>query len=148
MGLHKSKNYTYLNDKIFNSSQEINLLLSAQFMASPIWILGDLKEELDYREEIDLSQELQDKLDKLYEILMTSFDSSYPPDSGFKTIEEVKYFLYYQVYVATLLSSEYKQGKILLYGKDHTLCSIEEYIKYLSSITDEDLKVSLRADLQ
>ena len=56
--------------------------------------------------------------------------------------------MYYQGYVATLLSSENKQGKVFLYGEDHTLCSIEEYIQYLSTLTDDDLKVWLRADLQ
>jgi len=60
----------------------------------------------------------------------------------------VRYYLYYTLYVATLLSCEYKQGNVLLYGDAKEPISIEEYIKYLSKLTDEDLKSWLRADLQ
>ncbi len=76
---------------------------------------------------------------------------------GFRIIEEVRYYLYYKLYVVTLISGEYKQGNILLYGfdtaygnfqKKDNLYTVEEYIKHLSKLTDEDLKLWLRDDLQ
>ena len=76
---------------------------------------------------------------------------------GFRTLEEIRYYFYYKLYVATLISSEYKQGNIWLYGFDaeygntqekDNLYMVEEYIKHLSTLTDEDLKVWLRPDLQ
>jgi hypothetical protein len=137
-----------------NKNANIDILLWEEFLcSSAIWELipskyGILKEPIDHHENMDLSENLRVKLDKFIKINDSSFDDSYPPDSGFHSIEEVRYYLYFKLYVATLLSSEYKQGKVFLYGKDNALCSIEEYIKYLSTLTDEDLKVWLRADLQ
>lgn len=143
-----------VGESIFENGDIPDLLISIEFLGPVLWALIKNEDGTYFRDSTDhhiepvLSQELIKKLDKLYEIYMTSFDNSYPPDSGFKTIEEVKYYLYYQVYVAVLLNSEYNQGKVFLYGKDNTLCSLEEYIKYLSTLTDEDLKAWLRADLQ
>lgn len=76
---------------------------------------------------------------------------------GFRTLQEVKYYFLYKLYVVTLLSSEYRQGKVLLYGFDdiygnlkqvENLYTIEKYIKHLSILTDEDFKSWLRPDLQ
>lgn len=128
-----------------------NIILNLEYLGGALWEIDHkgLTHYIEYEKKLDISNALKEKIFYLHnEIFMSSFDDSYPPDSGFHTIEEVRYFLYYELYVATLLSSEYQQGKILLYGKDHTLCSIEEYVKYLSTLTDEDLKAWLRADLQ
>ena len=103
---------------------------------------------VDNYSDLGLSSEAIAKLDKLYKFNIIAYDDAYPPDSGFHTIEEVKYRLYYKLYVATLLSQEYTQGKVLLYGDAKDPISIEEYIVYLSKLTDEDLKLWLRADLQ
>ena len=157
MGLCRDLKGNYVGESIFEKNDTRDLVFMHSFGAGGLlWALTKdtnndyLKhshEFVEYHVEPVLSQQLQGKLDKLYEIFMTSFDSSYPPDSGFHTIEEVRYFLYFELYVATLLSCEYKQGKVLLYGDERELLSIAEYIVYLSKITDEDLKLSLRADL-
>ena len=158
MGLCRDLKGNYVGESIFEKNDTRDLVFMHSFGAGGLlWALTKdtnndyLKhshEFVEYHVEPVLSQQLQGKLDKLYEIFMTSFDDSYPPDSGFHTVEEVRYYLYYKLYVATLLSCEYKQGKVLLYGKGNEPVSIEEYIKHLSTRTDEDLKLSLRADLQ
>ncbi|MGB5919851.1 hypothetical protein [Arcobacter sp.] len=128
-----------------------SIILDLEYLSGAIWEIGrnGATEYLEYEKNLSVSKQLIEKIAYLHnEIFMSSFDSSYPPDSGFKTINEVKYFLYYQLHVATLLSSEYKEGEVLLYSNNNSPCTIEEYIEYLSSLTDEDLKIWLRPDLQ
>ena len=106
---------------------------------------------IDPIKELNLSKKIDDELVKLGEIYGNILNMEEPDPQyivGFRSIEEVKYYFYYTLYVATLLSSEYKQGKVFLHGKGNAFCSVEEYIQYLSTLTDEDLKVWLRADLQ
>lgn len=139
---------------ILNKNVVIDILLWPEFLCSSvIWELSPcenghhIKKLLEH-EDIEITDNLRFKLNKLIELNNSSFDDNYPPDSGFKTLGDVRYYLYYKLYVATLLSQEYKKGNVLLYGNDKNPINIEEYIKYLSTLTDEDLKSWLRPDLQ
>jgi hypothetical protein len=152
--LYKDLKGNIVGESIFANGDIPDLLISIEFLGPVLWALIKNEDGTYFRDSTDhhiepvLSQGLIQKLDKLYEIYMTSFDDSYPPDSGFHSIEEVRYYLYYKIYVATLLSCEYKQGKVLLYGNNHEPVGIEEYIKQFSTFSDEDLKSWLRPDLQ
>jgi len=107
-----------------------------------------------------LSQNLEEKICKLenmYENILHVSELDPENMVGFRTIQEVKHFFNYKLYVATLLSSEYKNGKVLVYcfnkEKPYSLekediCTIEDYIETLSKLTDENLKAWLRHDLQ
>lgn len=128
-----------------------NIILDLEYLGGALWETDDenISQYLPYETDLRFSDSVKEKIFYLHnEILMSSFDNNYPPDSGFHTIEEVKYSLYYKLYVATLLSQEYTQGKVLLYGDAKEPISIEEYIKYLSKLTNEDLKSWLRPDVR
>jgi hypothetical protein len=124
------------------------------------YLVTDEFEYLAPVESLGLSKKIELELYKLGDLYgeILNLEQDDPQNMvGFRTLGEVKYYLYYKLYVATLISSEYKQGNILLYGLDavygnsqekDNLYMVEEYIKYLSTLTDEDLKVWLRADLQ
>ena len=154
--IYKDLEGNIVGESVFANGNTPDLIVAPEYLGPVLWAKAYYEDGTHFEDEIwhsielepILSQELIEKIDKLYEIFMTSFDDSYPPDSGFHTIEEVRYYLYYKLYVATLLSCEYKQGKVLLYGKGNEPVSIEEYIQYLSTCTDKDLKLWLRADLQ
>lgn len=154
--IYKDLEGNIVGESIFEDGNRPDLIVSPEYLGSLLWAKVYYEDGTHFEEAIwhsielkpILSEELLKKLDKLYETYMTSFDDSYPPDSGFYTIKEVRYYLYYELYVATLLSQEYKQGKIVFHGGEGKYISIEEYIKHLSKLTDEDLKVWLRADLQ
>ena len=106
---------------------------------------------LEYVEKLGLSKKIEQELYRLGDLYgeILNLEQDDPQNIvGFRTLEEVKYYFYYKLYVATLISNEYKQGKVLLYGKGNKPVSIEEYIKHLSTRTDENLKSWLRADLQ
>lgn len=102
-------------------------------------------------ESLCLTEFTKDKIRKLEILYGNIMDLSEPDPKqmiGYKSIKDVKYYLYYKLYVATLLSNEYKEGRVLLYGNNEEPITIEEYIKYLSTLTDEDLNFWLRPDLQ
>ncbi|MCR1809661.1 hypothetical protein [Sulfurospirillum sp. hDNRA2] len=124
------------------------------------YLVTDEFEYLAPIESLGLSKKIEQELYKLGNLYgeILNLEQDDPQNLvGFRTLEEVRYYFYYKLYVATLLSGEYKQGNILLYGfdtvygnsqKKDNLYMVEEYIKHLSTLTDEDLKVWLRADLQ
>lgn len=72
---------------------------------------------------------------------------------GYNNIQEVKYYLYYKLYVATLINCEYKEGEVFIYKFDinygneqsnESICNIYQFIKHLSELNDLDLKTWIK----
>ncbi|WP_323588167.1 hypothetical protein [Aliarcobacter butzleri] len=102
-------------------------------------------------------KEKKEELEILYGQILDLEEANPEYMVGYRNIQEIKYYLNYKLYVATLLSNEYKEGQILIYGfnKDYgnyqnysNLFTVQEYVFHLSTLTDEDLKSWLRPDLQ
>lgn len=103
------------------------------------------------------NKEAKEKLESLYKQILDLNEDNPEYMIGYHSIQEIKYYLSYKLYVAILLNQEYKEGEILIYGFDRSygnhqsnsnLFTTEEYVFHLSTLTDEDLKSWLRPDLQ